>query len=527
MPGSACAALTGAGHRGARTGPPPEHRPVARVTGEFPERLPIVGPLQGVSSGLPWVSRGVAPAWGRCALRGGAIVRPPMAALRSFVRCLPYAGLASVLFTATGHVRADDASARRDATAPPERAPAPEPEPAPSPEPESTPEPEAEPEPAPDSESGGFGSDFGAADPEDEDEDEDESEDEADEPAVPDSPTSQLTTVPGAEVTLEPPVLVGPSDNPRHKWVYSTLLALRYNPLGATIDFKTGHRLQLIDKDSVLFQESYLLSGVRAFLTPAYARVGPHVEIQPLALLNIYAGYNFVGYFSTFDLIQSFPSATSDYSDTRLAERGDDGDNYPVIGQIADISALLQAKVGPIAIRNNVVFYWANMNLRNGDTVWYDQFMDIAFPKKGWGVTNDADIIYLFDGGLKLGARHSLAHVFYTEEHFLDGEPVSERVNGPHHRVGPAFLYTFFDRPEKRVNKPTFVLLAQWFVQHRYRTGQDVHQGIPQLTLAVTFQGDLLPHPQRRHVDRQGKKRKKRQDTLGPTDVPPSTEGSR
>lgn len=336
---------------------------------------------------------------------------------------------------------------------------------------------------------------------------------------------AQLVTVPGAAVRLEPPVAVGPSGNPRHKWIYAALVGLRYNPLGVTIDAKTGHRLQVIDKDHVLFRDSYLLSGIRVFATPAYTRVGPHVEFQPLAVLNLYASYNFLGYYSTFDMLQSFPSATSDYSDSALDARGATGANYPGRGQIADISALLQLKVGPIAVRSNVVFYWAKMNLRNGDRVWHDPFMDIAFPRQGWGVTNDSDLIYLVrNSGLKLGGRYSLAHAFYRAENFLPGEPVS-RPNGPHHRAGPAVLYTFFDRPEQRFNKPTIVLLAQWFIQHRYRTGADVPQAIPQATLAFTFQGDLLPHPKRRRVDRAGVQRKAQQDAFGPSGVPPTTEG--
>ena len=365
---------------------------------------------------------------------------------------------------------------------------------------------------------GGF-SDLG--DDDDDDGELDELGDTGPEPAIGTTPSSQLVTRPGAELTLEPPVRVGPSGNPRHKWIYSNLTALRYNPLGATNDFKTGHRLQVIDKDSVLFRESYLLSGVRVFATPAYTRLGPHIEFQPLALLNLYAGYNFVGYYSTFDLIQSFPTATSDYSDTRLIERGDAGENYPTYGAIADISALVQAKVGPIAIRNNLVFYWANMRLRNGDRVWYDQFMDVAFPAKGWGLTNDADLIYLFpDSGLKLALRHSLIHVFYDEDDFLPGEPVTKRVNSPHHRIGPGILYTFYDVPTQRFNKPTIVILTQWFFQHRFRVGQDVHPAVPQIVLALTFQGDLMPHPRRRRIDRKGRERKAQQDALGPTQVP-------
>ena len=451
------------------------------------------------------------------------MVRPPMAALRATLSRLAFAALLSTPAVADA---APAEAPPAETAAPPETTSAPAEEAAPADTPAEEP---AEPEDElgdddDDDDDAGWGGGFGDLDGDDDDDDDDLDElgdGAGSEPAIGITPSKQLVTSPGAALTLEPPVRVGPSGNPRHKWIYSTLIALRYNPLGATIDFKSGHRMQVIDKDSVLFRESYLLSGLRVFTTPAYTRLGPHIEFQPLALLNLYAGYNFVGYYSTFDLMQSFPTATSDYSDTRLDERGEAGENYPTYGAIADISALLQAKVGPIAVRDNLVFYWANMRLRNGDRVWYDQFMDVAFPAKGWGLTNDADLIYLFpDSGLKLGVRHSMIHVFYDEDDFLPGEPVTKRVNSPHHRVGPAILYTFYDVPSQRFNKPTFVLLTQWFFQHRFRVGQDVHPAIPQITLAFTFQGDLLPHPRRRRIDRQGRERKAQQDALGPSQVP-------
>jgi|GEM_PF-1228964 len=457
------------------------------------------------------------------------MVRPPMAALRVTLSRLAFAALLSTpaLASAAPAEPAEPATAETTA-APSADAPA-----ATTTAPAADPDAPAADAPADelgddddddDDDDAGWGGGFGDLSDTEEDEDEDDELGAgANEPAIGSTPSKQLVTRPGAPLTLEPPIRVGPSGNPRHKWIYSNLIALRYNPLGATVDFKTGHRMQVVDKDSVLFRESYLLSGVRVFATPAYTRLGPHIEFQPLALLNLYAGYNFVGYYSTFDLMQSFPTATSDYSDTRLGERGDAGENYPTYGAIADISALLQAKVGPIAIRDNLVFYWANMRLRNGDRVWYDQFMDVAFPAKGWGLTNDADIIYLFpDSGLKLGVRHSMVHVFYDEDDFLPGELVSKRVNSPHHRVGPAILYTFYDVPTQRFNKPTIVVLTQWFFQHRFRVGQDVHPAVPQITLAFTFQGDLLPHPRRRRIDRQGRERKAQQDALGPTQVPDS-----
>ena len=39
--------------------------------------------------------------------------------------------------------------------------------------------------------------------------------------------------------------------------------------------------------------------------------------------------------------------------------------------------------------------------------------------------------------------------------------------------------------------KPTLYLLAQWWVKHRYRTGQEVSQGLPMIVLGFSFTGDL------------------------------------
>jgi hypothetical protein len=362
--------------------------------------------------------------------------------------------------------------------------PEPAPEPEPTPEPASEPEPEPdEPEPEPDD---GFGAD-------------------ADEPEPPDfrTPTDQLVTVPGAARWKEPPRLVGPSGNPRHSLVYKNLTALRFNALGFVNELTIGYRLQMIDKPSVLFRDSYFGAKVHAWVTPAYGRVGPRIEFQPLALLNINASYEISGYYSTFGLFQSFPSPTSDYSDTVIDDLQDAGTEYATWGQYANVGALLQAKAGPIAVRNNLQFHWADYEMRAGDRVFYSQMLDIAQGDRGWALSNDLDLIYLL-GKAKIAARYTLTHAFYREEHYRPFEPVID-PNGPTHRLGPGLLYTFFDRPDARFNRPTAILLAQWWIQHRYRTGQDVHQAIPQVVIAFTFDGEILPDPKRRPVQRQKK----------------------
>ncbi|MCA9712639.1 MAG: hypothetical protein KDK70_42820, partial [Myxococcales bacterium] len=213
----------------------------------------------------------------------------------------------------------------------------------------------------------------------------------------------------------------------------------------------------------------------------------------------------------------SFPSATSEWSDTELDRLDDSGDpavdNYSIAGHHVTLSALLQAKVKNIAVRDNLKFYYASYDLRDGDTVYYHQTLDILQPNDGWSLTNDLDVLYLFEkgraNGLTLGARYTLTHAFYQAKHFGPFETLS-RPNGPTHRVGPALLYTFFDRPDLRFNKPTLIVLAQFWAAHRYRTGADVSAAVPYFVLGFRFQGEFLPNPASWHEKTEPKRKRRR-----------------
>lgn len=300
---------------------------------------------------------------------------------------------------------------------------------------------------------------------------------------------------------------------PMHRLIYSNLTALRYNPLGLVNEFTGGYRYQLFKKNSLLFRESFVAAQLHTFISPAFGRIGPKIDFQPLALLNLSATYDYTGYFGTFGLNQSFKSPTDDWSDTEIGRRDDSGDptidNYVTTGHFVTLAALLQAKVGRIAMRDNVKFYYADYDLRAGDTVSYDQTLDIVVPNKGWTMTNDLDLLYLFDFGLTLGARYTLTQAFYQARHFQPAEPLS-RPNGPTHRVGPALLYTFFDRPDKRFNKPTLIVLMQWWAAHRFRTGQDVSAAVPYLAIGFRFEGDILPDPASWHAKTEPKRKRRR-----------------
>jgi len=136
-----------------------------------------------------------------------------------------------------------------------------------------------------------------------------------------------------------------------------------------------------------------------------------------------------------------------------------------------------------------------DMDLREGDRVWYDQYLDLLIPGTGWTLANDLDVLWQIpmdeDGAmLMLGARYTVATPLYAATDFLPGES-QEHENGPFHRLGPMFVYTFFDRPGAAFNKPSLIAIVSWHLAHRYRTGADTSQALPYAVLAFAFTGEL------------------------------------
>ncbi len=280
---------------------------------------------------------------------------------------------------------------------------------------------------------------------------------------------------------------------PRHRLIYRNLVAGRINPPGFVNETTFAYRLQIVSRDTPAFRDSFLITGAHAFMTPAFVRVGPTIEFQPIAILNLGATYDFIGGFGTFGLLQSFDSPTAEHGPDTIDRNRDADRNYVTWGQMITLSALLQGKVERVAFRTSTKASWTDMRLRSGDTVFYDPALDIMMPNRGWAIINETDLVYLFDFGLAVLARHSLTHAFYRRGDFLQGEAVSQ-PNGPTSRLGPAFSFTIFDRPGVRFNRPTVFLLSQWWLRHRYRTGLERNAGLPYLAVGFSFEGDLVPH---------------------------------
>ena len=131
------------------------------------------------------------------------------------------------------------------------------------------------------------------------------------------------------------------------------------------------------------------------------------------------------------------------------------------------------------------------MDLQRGDRVFYEATLDAAVPAKGLVVANDFDVIYqrpMDQALLSLGVRVSSVLPQYKGDLAASGA----QVDNSHHRAGILAAYTLYDRGYTSFNKPTVLLITSWYLNHRYRTGQDVAQLVPYFVLGFAWQSDLL-----------------------------------
>jgi hypothetical protein len=281
----------------------------------------------------------------------------------------------------------------------------------------------------------------------------------------------------------EPVAAVAAADGP-HRLHHSGIVALRLNPRGLIGRFEVGYRHALFaEKEGILFQDTYVGASAIAMMTPAFGKAGVLLTAKPLAVLELMASYEAVGYFGGFDLFQSFESPGAEYSDGTLGERAAAGENYATRGHQITLGGRVQAKVGPVAVRNTTNANYFAMNLREGDTVFYDITLDILAPGRGLVIANDLDVLYVSGGPLTAGIRWTATHALYGDV---------ESLNTPTHRAGPLLVYTFSRNPGARFNEPSLLVVANWWTSHRYRAGQAVSQAMPYLVVGFTYTGDLL-----------------------------------
>lgn len=205
---------------------------------------------------------------------------------------------------------------------------------------------------------------------------------------------------------------------PQHRVVQKHTFALRYNPLGLLYTGNLTYRYRLYETPSVALRDNFIGGGVTATASPAFLRVGPVLEVNPLTVFGLWASVQFVQYFGTFNLYQGFSSANADFSDTALRQAA----GQTTRGWELTIGANLQFKVKSIVIRSQVRLLRADMN--SDDRMYYDQFYDLGVPNRGWFITNDLDVVWQgLDNRLIAGARYTASAPFHDpQKHVAPGE---------------------------------------------------------------------------------------------------------
>jgi hypothetical protein len=279
---------------------------------------------------------------------------------------------------------------------------------------------------------------------------------------------------------------------PLHRIVHKNTFALRYNPLGLLYDGRFSYRLRLYQSDSKALRDNFIGIGLAPTASPAFVRAGPYLEFNPLSMLGFWATLQFVQYFGTFDLMQGFPGAQSDFSDRAI--KANTANRLPTNGWELTLGATFQAKVAFMVIKSAARLVNGNMKLRDGDRIYYDQFYDVGAPNNGWFFTNDLDVLYQgFENKLVAGARYTFTTPFYDPTRHYDPTAMDQTADNAMHRVGPFLGYTFKFEDGAKFNTPTVFLLVQWWVKHRFRTGVDTSAALPLMGVGFQMTGDFLP----------------------------------
>src|SRR5690606_27031085 len=173
----------------------------------------------------------------------------------------------------------------------------------------------------------------------------------------------------------------------------------------------------------------------------------------PGAVFNIRAVYWYVVTFGIFNHLQGFDSPRAEHDDDLLDDIEKDQRLYASGAHLVNLQAVLQGKVGPIAVRDTFQFEY--QDIEGGPeaaTVFYSTVHDLLLPRTGFTIQNDAEVLWLFDFGLVTGIRHTYVQTFYDDSDYAAMEDTDD-PNSPIHKLGLLAAWTLWDEPGTRFNK--------------------------------------------------------------------------
>jgi hypothetical protein len=290
-----------------------------------------------------------------------------------------------------------------------------------------------------------------------------------------------------------PPLPPPPAQRLPPTVIYDNVFIGRINPLGVADELRVRFRMGLYGHPHLALSDNFFGVVGSMFLTPSQIRPGIGVELQPLSVLHFYVGYEPIIHFGDLGALHSYNSPNADFGSDAFATSPPygPGDTYAATVHQVMLSMLFQMAIKWFAFRSMLRGTYINAGLRPGDTVFYDPIYDILLPREGWMLHNETDALYRSKFGLIVGIRLAITTTWYPATAFLPGES-TQNNNVPIIKLGPLVAYTFFEKRYKRFDAPTLFLSLGWYLMHRYRTGELVNQGVPQIIIGFAFKGTFL-----------------------------------
>lgn len=294
--------------------------------------------------------------------------------------------------------------------------------------------------------------------------------------------TSFIARTTGVLLLLAPAVRAAPGIE------ISETFFSQMNPRALALDLRVQSRQPLGDGPMTYSAFAGLLAS------PAVLRPTAGIELQPINTaafgLSLGVAYSASWYHGLLPA-QSYSSPAANYGSTIFAgpPNGPGGGYGLLVHQLA-LSATLQGMLGPFAARSTTRAQRFFADLHGSDRVIYDPALDVVVYKNGWVAQNDTDLLYSPRPGLAVGLRHSLTLAWYPADAYSPGEARSN-PDTPISKLGPFALWRVYQADRGMVQRAEVLALAQWYVAHRFRTGDTVNGAFPLLGIGLVLSGDL------------------------------------
>lgn len=177
----------------------------------------------------------------------------------------------------------------------------------------------------------------------------------------------------------------------------ATAMQLRAVPIGLSFVSDAGYRLSLSDSDSTLLNDTYAEVGVTNNASPAYLWGGPYVQILPIAVLELRASLQYMGYFGNFGYLMVPDGRTNRDWDVDNIRRFDDQNlGTPSTGWLATGSATGRLKLGNVVGLVPFEFRYLDVNV---DGAFYESTFDILLEPRDtyWSLTPTLGYALSFD----------------------------------------------------------------------------------------------------------------------------------